>query len=137
MNTRKTEKTTNSRLFNKGILPVAVATAMFGTGVASAADFYLTNDATITDLTSSYNATTDYQVNQNATLSTNSSMSVYYGTIDGQGGVATGRGGTVVIGGDLTMHGNIGATNATGNFTISNGNTLTLASNVQRLIRTT
>jgi len=30
MNTRKTEKMTNSRLFNKGILPVAVATAMFG-----------------------------------------------------------------------------------------------------------
>ena len=129
MNTRKTEKTTNSRLFNKGILPVAVATAMFGAGVASAADFYLTNDATIDNQTGG-NATTNYIVNQNATLSTNGSMSVYYGTIDGQGGVASGRGGTVTIGGNLTMHGNIGATNATGNFSIVGGNTLTLASNV-------
>ena len=129
MNTRKTEKTTNSRLFNKGILPVAVATAMFGAGVASAADFYLTNDATIDNQTGG-NATTNYIVNQNATLSTNGSMSVYYGTIDGQGGVASGRGGTVTIGGNLTMHGNIGATNATGNFTISEWNSLTLASNV-------
>ena len=120
MNTRKTEKTTNSRLFNKGILPVAVATAMFGAGVASAADFYLTSDATISDLPSK-NATTDYIVNNNSTLSTNSSMTVYYGTIDGVALINdSSRGGTVTIGGNLTMHGNIGATNATGNFTISN-----------------
>ena len=127
MNTRKTQKTTNSRLFNKGILPVAVATAMFGAGVASAADFYLTNSATIDNQTGG-NATTNYIVNANSTLTTNGTMSVYYGTIDGTSG--TDAGGTVTIGGNLTIHGNIGATNATSNFTIVGGNTLTLASNV-------
>jgi len=127
MNTRKTEKTTNSRLFNKGILPVAVATAMFGAGVASAADFYLTNSATIDNQTGG-NATTNYIVNANSTLTTNGTMSVYYGTIDGTSG--TDAGGTVTIGGNLTIHGNIGATNATSNFTISEWNSLTLASNV-------
>ena len=77
MNTRKTEKTTNSRLFDKGILPVAVATAMFGAGVVSAADQFISSAETITDLTSSYNATTNYLINANGTLSTNSSMTVF------------------------------------------------------------
>ena len=37
MNTKQTETTTNSRLFNKRILSVAVATAMFGAGGAAQA----------------------------------------------------------------------------------------------------
>ena len=128
MNTRKTEKMTNSRLFNKGILPVAVATAMFGAGVASA--FVIQQNTTIDNQTGG-NSTTNYLVHDNVTLSTNNSMSVYYGTIDGKetNGNTAGSG-MIVIGGNLTMHGNVGSSNITGNFTINSGQTLILASNV-------
>ena len=132
MNTRKTEKTTNSRLFNKGILPVAVATAMFGGLSANAAQFQITSDATIGNNTSN-NSTTNYLLNGAVTLTTNSTMTTFYGTIDGNTtsqGTDDGMGQQIVIAGNLTMHGNIGATNGTGNFTINAGNALTLASNV-------
>jgi len=130
MSIRLKETATEKRLLKKNVLATAVAAAVFGaSAVTSAAQFYLNNDATISAIPGG-NVTTNYLINQNATLSTNSSMSVYYGTIDGQAGVATGRGGQVVIGGNLTIHGNVGSTNATSNFTISAGNTLTLASNV-------
>ena len=128
MNTRKTEKTTNSRLFNKGILPVAVATAMFGAGAASA--FSITTVATIDNQTGG-NSTTNYLVHDNVTLSTNSSMSVYYGTLNGvQTNGNTAGAGMVVVGGNLTVHGNVGGSVGLGNFTVSDGYTLTLASNV-------
>ena len=79
----KTKQTTeNSRLFNKNLLTIAVATAMFGGGVASAAQFQLTTDATIGNNTSN-NATTNYLLNGAVTLTTNSTMTTFYGTIDG------------------------------------------------------
>jgi len=138
MNKMTKDVTTNSRLLKKRTLATAVATAVFGAGVASAADMILHSSTTIGSIGS--NATTDYIINQNATLTTNGTMSVYYGTIDGtkgrgtwSGGYGSGnssRGGQVIIGGNLTIHGNVGATNATSNFTVVGGNTLTLSNNV-------
>jgi len=130
MSRRTTAKEKSSSLvFNNNTLATAVATVMFSSTVA-AAQFYLHTDATMGNGTGR-NATTDYVLDGNATLTANSTMSVYYGTIDGYGdGDDIANEGQVIIAGNLTMHGNIGSVNATGNFTINAGNTLTLASNV-------
>jgi len=80
MNTKQTETTTNSRLFNKNVLSVAVATAMFGAGVA------LAETEISGSVTASENSTTNYWLGNNATLTmtgTGSGMSNFYGTIDG------------------------------------------------------
>ena len=138
MNTRKTEKTTNSRLFNKGILPVAVATAMFGSSSALAAT--LVSEAT----TVTASSTTSYTIegNEILTLSGGADMSTtgssFNGTIDGNtvgfdnnglGSYLTGQG-NVTIAGNITMSGNIGATNKTSLFTLNDGNTLELSDNM-------
>ena len=150
MNTRKTEKTTNSRLFNKNILATAVATAMFGGSVGTAyatqgsnsyTDFLIAFDTTIDNSTS--NATSNYIVSGNNTLTfngTSGSMGHYYGNFTGstlgttpvlgENGI-----GNFVVGGNVTLHGNVGLTatssgNGTGNWTLNSGNTLTLSENV-------
>jgi hypothetical protein len=150
MNTRETEKTTNSRLFNKGILSAAVATAMFGAGAAQAYDTLsilgensdtYTNTRVTLDNASASNATSNYYIGHNGTLQIGNNMTSIYGTIDGSDAYRT-TNGTLVVDGDdhfgnvtiegstLTLYGNVGATNATGNFTLEAGTTLYLADNM-------
>ena len=131
MSNRTNQTVITNRLNKKNILVTAVATAIFGTGVVSASPFEIITNTTIdgSNATSAYNATTDYRVggsyNGTSILTTNSTMSVMYGNIDGNSSVA----GEVFIAGNLTMHGNIGGTNSTQDFTVKNGNSLTLSDN--------
>ena len=165
MNTRKTEKTTNSRLFNKGTLAAAVATIVAGTSFATGGNnqWVLGQNSTITsanihggtnatidsgDLsllgttlsyssgTSVGNATTDYLLSDNTTLIFASNNTIHYGNVDAWGGgdkahevTGSWRLPNVIVSGNLTMLGNVGSANTTGNWTINSGNTLTIASN--------
>ena len=153
MNTRKIEKTTNSRLFNKGALATAVATTMIGSAFATGGNnqFSLSSNGTVADGVSTYtifsgnqtggslgtsNATTDYLLAANTTLTFASNNTLHYGNIDSDttkhitdlaAGTATKP--NVIVAGNLTMLGNVGSGNTTGNWTINTGNTLTIASN--------
>lgn len=124
MNTRKTEKVVNNHLFNKNILATAVAAVMFGSTGAALAVTNI-NDAQEVD----GDLAIDYNIDYAGTLtitggtSTTSYLSSFNGTIDG--GLLPNEG-NVVIAGNLTMRGNIGSTNTTGNFTLNDGNTLVL-----------
>ena len=146
MNTRKTEKMTNSRLFNKGILPVAVATAMFGAGVAQAVTI---GEGGPESVTVSTNVTANYWVSNNGTLVINNNggqMQSFYGTIDGsnlststngsRAGSARGNV-TITAANGLTLYGDVGATNGTGNMTLEAGSTLYLADNMTTFRTTT
>jgi len=150
MNTRKKEVTANSRLFNKSTLAAAVATVIAGSTVTTAFalgsttsnsynDVIISGDTTIDNGTS--NATTNYIVGNNATLSLNGttgSNGNYYGNFTssyGDGGESDGGLGSFNVNGNVTLHGNVGQKassdgNGTGNWTLLEGNTLTLAENV-------
>ena len=150
MNTRKTEKVVNNHLLNKNILATAVATVIAGgttIGSANAAQFFISNNSSDVTISNSItvnedntggngsNATTSYIIGSNRTLTFGSNNTVHYGSIDASpdhnaDAYETHKLGAIVVAGNMTLHGNIGASNATGNFTINQGNILTLASNV-------
>jgi len=135
----KAEKVVSSNriFFNKGFLATAVATSMYGIGAAYAGD--PTSIDANTTLTGS--SQTDYTIESAYTLTISGAAdqsttgSSFNGTIDGDqlstsvshgnDGIGTGN---IIIAGNLTMGGNIGSTNKTGNFTLNDGNTLILAS---------
>jgi len=133
MNTRKTEKVVNNHLFNKNILATAVATAMFGAGVASAAVDVLVDTTVSTDNATDFAIQSTNILTIKGGATTTGYLSSFNGTIDGSMNATQGQGdgtGNIVIAGNLTMSGNIGSTNTTGNFTLNNGNTLVLADNL-------
>ena len=143
MNTRKSDKSINNRFLNKTTLTTAVASAIFGAtsigSSANAAQFLVASNSSDVTITNNLNtggdtsnSTTSYLIGANRTLTFASNASVHYGSIDaypsGDGGYD--KLGAVIVAGNLTMHGNVGSSNTTGNFTINDGNILTLASNV-------
>ena len=156
MNTKQIETTTNSHLFNKkkSILAKAVATVIAGVSVTSplAIDNDSNSYATVltatpttidsANATSGYNATTNFIVMGFSSLNFNgtsgSGQGHYYGNITSSLDAASNVNGlgNFTVSGNTTLHGNVGiqansATgNATGNWTVYDGNTLTLSENV-------
>ncbi len=136
----------NNRVFNKGILATAVVATMFGSGYA-----YATTTVIHNTFAASVNGTTNYSVSNNATLTittTGSGMDNYYGTIDGHSltsaengtmGFTQGQRGNVSIVAEngLTLYGNVGATNGTGNFTLEANSSLYFADNMTKFRTTT
>ncbi|MEO1945287.1 MAG: hypothetical protein ABGY11_13380, partial [Candidatus Thioglobus sp.] len=134
MNTRKTEKVVNNHLLNKNILATAVATVMFGSSAAFATIVDVTgHDIVTTDSTTSYNIGDTGTLTINGGVSIGAIGSSFNGTIDGNGTAVSGGEGNIIIAGNLTMGGNVGSTNSTGNFTVNAGNTLVLENTVSGL----
>jgi len=165
MTNTNTERNVNNRIFNKRALSMAVAAAIAGTtayatggnnqfvfssnstsdgGGASSFQANVTirsGDMTISNgvITAGYdkgNATTDYLLGANTTLTFGNNMTVMYGNVDAHvkpEDITLTNGSklapNVVVAGNLTMLGNVGSSNTTGNWTIDSGNTLTIASN--------
>ena len=172
MNTRETDKTTNSRLLNNGTLAAAVAAVIAGSAAttvfAANTQFLLATNSTSLSTatqhsttaghnetitagdmsistsqvisyssgTSAGNATTDYLIGHNTTLIFASNNTIHLGNIDAHDtnlNVVEEVGSyfrpSVIVAGNLTMLGNVGSSNSTGNWTINTGNTLTIASN--------
>ena len=142
MNTKQITQTmtVSNRYYSRGALATAVAISMAGS-VAYASHFgngYTdlgVNATTIDNNTN--NSTKNYIVHGMNTLTfngTTGSMGHYYGnftsTMDGQ------QQATFNVFGNVTLHGNVGlnaassGANGTGNWTLFNGNTLTLSENV-------
>ena len=83
MSNRTKGAVTNDHSFNKNVLAAAVATAMFGTGFAQAATIEVNSGTTAT--LSTDNATSEYWLGANGTLSITGAVSQFYGTIEGTG----------------------------------------------------
>ena len=131
MSSKTTEVVANNRLFDKKLLSMAVATAMFGSTGASLAATNINAATTVTgDLAINYTidggndgASGPGTLTITGGTSTTSYLSQFNGTVDAG---ATAGSGSVVITGNLTMLGNVGSTNTTGNWTVEAGNTLVL-----------
>jgi len=135
-----TQKKDNKRFLNKSALVSAVAVSMFGAGAVQAAWTTVGNGETLAFTTD--NSTTNFWIQNNGTLDIThdrAQMSNFYGTIDGSDLATSGNGSldtasrgnvTVTAANGLTLYGNIGASNGTGNFTLEAHSTLYLADNM-------
>jgi len=126
---------------NQWILATNSTSASGATSAGANATIYSGN-ITVSGSTITYNspigdsnATTDYLLGANTTLTFASNNTLHYGNVDAHTGNQASQGaGTwrlpnVIVAGNLTMLGNVGSGNTTGNWTINTGNTLTIASN--------
>jgi len=140
---RKKYNTINELNIKKAPVVSAVATVLFG---VSAGVVHAATDIDSAVTLSTDNSTTSYSLGTNATLNINGSVSQYYGTLDGSdvsssdnGTLSDSQRGNVTVSNvnSLTLYGNVGATNGTGNFTLEAHSTLYLADNATTFRTTT
>ena len=131
-------KITQTAANNRNILATAVAGVMFGaTGMVAVQAASVTVSGTTTSFATD-NSTSEFWIGNNSTLNFTGAVNTFYGTIDGTAlhtaanGTLGSRHGNVTITNvnPLTLYGNIGASNATGNFTLEKGSVVYLADNM-------